>query len=89
MVTLTRVTLDVLKPREPTIVDLAMQLGQQGEDYEVRVRVVEMDDKTETLEVVVMGSDIDLAKLDDTIARLGGSIHSIDEVTVNTTSPKS
>jgi hypothetical protein len=85
MVRLQQVTLDVLKPHEPSILELANALGAQGGDYQVRVRVAEMDEKTETLEVIVTGTDVDLAALEKTITTLGGSVHSIDEVLVSAT----
>ena len=81
MVKLQQVTLDVLKPREPTLLELASALGE-GDDYEIRIRLVEMDEKTETLAVIVSGNDIDLQRLEQTITTLGGSVHSIDEVVV-------
>ena len=82
MVSLKQVTLDVLKPHEPTILELASALSAQGSDYEVRVRVVEIDEKTESLEVIVRGSAVDLADLEQAITALGGSVHSVDEVVV-------
>ena len=81
MVRLKQVTLDVLKPHEPTLLELARALGE-ARDYEIRIRLVEMDEKTETLEVIVSGSDVDLERLEETITALGGSVHSIDEVVV-------
>ncbi len=83
MVRLKQVTLDVLKPHQPSILEFANALGAQGADYQVRVRVAEMDERTETVEVVVTGTNVDLAELEETITTLGGSVHSIDEVLVS------
>ena len=83
MVSLNRVMLDVLKPHAPTILELATELAELGTDYEVRIRVVEIDEKTETLELVVAGADVDLEQVEETITALGGSVHSIDEVVVS------
>ena len=76
-----KLVLDVLAPHQPSIVDLARTLASQG-DYEVRVTVVEMDDKTETLLVVIEGGDIDFEAIKTAITDFGGSLHSIDEVEV-------
>ncbi len=82
MVSLKRIVLDVLKPHEPTIVELATELAERGADYEVRIRVIEMDDQTETLELMVAGEAVDLQQIEAAIAALGGSVHSVDEVLV-------
>ena len=76
-----RLVLDVLAPHHPSIVDLARTLAGQG-DYEVKVTVVEMDDKTETLLVVIEGADVDFDAIKTAITDFGGSLHSVDEVEV-------
>ncbi len=75
-----RLILDVLKPHHPNVVEFAGALSAQGVDYAVTINVLEMDDKTETLEVVVEGADIRFDDLVESIKQLGGSLHSIDEV---------
>jgi hypothetical protein len=75
-----RLTLDVLKPHHPNVVDFAHALSAKGADYAVTINVIEMDDKTETLEVVVEGADVNFDALVESIKELGGSLHSIDEV---------
>jgi hypothetical protein len=82
MVTIKRVMLDVLKPHEPTIVEMARELAKQGDDYKVSIRVTEIDEKTETLELTVTGPDVDLQRIEEVIEDLGGAVHSIDEVVV-------
>ena len=42
----------------------------------------EMDENTQTLQLQVSGSDIDLAAIESAITRLGASLHSIDKVVV-------
>ena len=56
-------------------------LAEQGEHH-VKSTVVEMDDKTETLQVVIEGSNIDFEPLQAAITESGASLHSIDEVEV-------
>jgi hypothetical protein len=41
-----------------------------------------MDDKTETLQVLIEGPDIDFERIQAAIADFGASLHSIDEVEV-------
>lgn len=79
-----RIKLDVLKPHLPNVLEFATGIGTNGGANRVLVRVVEVDDKTETLEVLVEGNDIEFDQLAERITELGGSLHSIDEVMVST-----
>lgn len=81
MAVIRRLVLDVLTPHQPSIVDFARTLASLG-DYEVRVTVLEMDDKTETLLVVIEGADVDFDGVEAAIRDFGASLHSIDEVEV-------
>lgn len=76
-----RLVLDVLKPHEPNALDFARALADLG--YHVQIKVVGVDDKTQTLLVSVEGLKIDFGHVKDTINELGGSLHSIDEVEVD------
>ncbi|MDJ0851040.1 MAG: DUF211 domain-containing protein [Myxococcota bacterium] len=76
-----RLVLDVLKPHHPNVLDFTRLLAEQG-GLRVKLTVVEMDDQTETLQVVIEGADIDFERLQGAIADSGASLHSIDEVEV-------
>ncbi len=82
MVAVKRIVLDVLKPHQPGAVEFSQAIAEQGADYRVRLIVLEMDEKTETLRIEVMGSAIDFETILSTINGMGGSVHSIDEVDV-------
>ena len=82
MVKVKQLTLDVLKPHYPNVLDFACALCAEGADYKIGITVVEMDDKTETLEVIIEGTDVQFDRLLEKIKELGGSLHSIDEVIV-------
>lgn len=75
-----RVVLDVLKPHSPGVLELAAAIAQAGSDYVVTVRVLERDEKTETVAVTIEGEDIALEHAAAVISNLGGSVHSVDEV---------
>lgn len=83
MAKLKRIVLDVLKPREPNILDFAHAMASLGEDHRVQVIVDEVDDKTESVILEVSGEDLDFDALKSVISELGGSLHSIDEVEVS------
>jgi len=86
MAKIRKLVLDVLKPHKPTILDLASALTEQNAGYNVNIKVVEIDDKTETLEITVRGNDINLETISEKIGQLGGSVHSIDEVEMSSES---
>jgi hypothetical protein len=76
-----RLVLDVLKAHHPTSVDFGKRLAEQG-DVRVTVTVLEMDEQTETLKVVIEGDDIPFERIQEAIADFGASLHSVDEVQV-------
>ncbi len=82
MVLVKRLTLDVLKPHQPNALEFSQAIAEAGGDYRVCVTVIEVDENTETLQVVVEGEAIDFDALQSSISALGGSLHSIDEVEV-------
>ena len=82
MVLVKRLVLDVLKPHQPNALEFSQALARAGGDYRVCITVLEVDEKTETLQVVVEGDAIDFDAVQSSIHDLGGSLHSIDEVEV-------
>ena len=82
MVQVKKLVLDVLKPHSPNSLEFASAIAECGPDYRVTFDVQEVDEKTETVVIVVEGEDIQFDGLADTITRLGGSLHSIDQVEV-------
>ena len=82
MVLVKRLVLDVLKPHQPNALEFSQALARAGGDYRVCITVLEVDEKTETLKVVVEGDAIDFDAVQAGISDLGGSLHSIDEVEV-------
>ena len=81
MTRIRRLVLDVLKPHHPSVLEFGRLLAEQGE-LQVRLSVTEMDDKTETLQIEITGEDIDFKLLRVAIDGFGASLHSIDEVEV-------
>ena len=79
MARLKRLLLDVLKPNHPGLLELATSLTE-GADIRARLRVLEMDEQTQTLQIEITGTDIDFEQLQTRIEEFGASLHSIDEV---------
>jgi hypothetical protein len=87
MVFLKRIVLDVLKPHHPNPLEFARAIAEQGakrdNHYRVKLTVQEMDEKTETILIVIEGDNIDFEAITETVSSMGGSLHSIDEVEVS------
>jgi len=81
-----RVVLDVLKPHHPSALDFAKIIADQENQCNVKLTVEEVDEKTESVTLMIDGEDIQFDAIVDTINNLGGSLHSIDEVEVEGTS---
>lgn len=82
MVVVKRLVLDVLKPHQPNALEFSQAVARAGGNYRVCIKVLEVDEKTETLQVIVDGDSIDFDSIQAAISDLGGSLHSIDEVEV-------
>ena len=76
-----RMVLDVLKPHDPNALEFARAIAAHG--YRVQLGVEEVDEKTESVVLVVEAPHIDFDLVRATINELGGSLHSIDEVEVH------
>jgi hypothetical protein len=79
MIRLKRLLLDILKPHQPNVLEFGRLLAEQGRQR-IKLTVLEMDDKTETLQVEIVGEDIDFERIKVAITDFGASLHSIDEV---------
>jgi len=79
MTQIREIELDVLKPHLPNVLEFSEAIANLGPDFEVFVDVVQMDEKTETLVVMIKGRSLDYPRIEETIRNLGGSIHSIDK----------
>lgn len=82
MVAVKRLVLDVLKPHQPDALDFCQEIARLGPDYRVCLTVDEMDENTQTLQLEVSGSTLDLESIEAAIANMGASVHSIDQVEV-------
>ena len=77
-----KLVLDVLKPHDPTLPEFALQLKKTPGVKSVTISLVEMNERTESLKVVLEGLDIDFDSVKRNLNRWGAAIHSVDEVVV-------
>ncbi len=75
-----RLVLDVLKPHEPTIIELASQLSELDGVEAVNISIYEIDLRVENAKITIEGGNINYEIVDHVIQENGGTVHSIDEV---------
>ena len=78
-----RLVLDSLKPRETSIIELSQALCSVDGVDEVDITVTEVDVKTETIKLVIRGSNINYEEISKTMMDHGAIIRSIDEISVS------
>ena len=74
--------MDVLKPHEPPIHDLASKLASLHGVDRASVSLAEIDQSTESVKVSLEGTEISIDIVRKSLEELGAVIHSIDEVSV-------
>jgi len=74
-----RLLLDVLKPREVSIVDLSEAVASVEGVIDVEMIVSEVDTQTETLKVTIIGSHLDYTVITVVMEKYGVSLRGIDE----------
>jgi hypothetical protein len=77
-----KLTLDSLKPREPSIRVLSTAVWEVDGVEEVNITVIEVDANTETIKIVVQGSNVDYDEVCETIQNHGAVVRSVDEILV-------
>ncbi len=75
-----RLVLDVLKPLEPTIIELAEQLSVLPGVEAVNISIYEIDRRVENAKLTIEGGDLNYEEIARVIQDNGGTVHSIDEV---------
>ena len=74
-----RIVLDVLKPHDPSIIELSQKLASLPGVDGVNISIYEMDRKVENAKITVEGSDLEYESILAIIEDGGGTVHSIDE----------
>jgi len=80
MAGLRRIVLDVLKPVEPSIMDIARKLSEMDSVDGVEIVVREVDRRVETVRVTVDGENLNFDKINTALEKFGASVHSVDKV---------
>lgn len=75
-----RIVIDVLKPHEPSIIELTNKLSDLEGVEGVDIAINEIDSKVENAKITIEGSDLVYDKIVNVVTSVGGTVHSIDKV---------
>lgn len=74
--------LDVLKPHQPNIVEFGKAIKKANGIENLDVTVYAIDEKTESVKVVLEGDDLQFDVIRKTVEDFGAVVHSVDKVSV-------
>ncbi|MFH1063899.1 MAG: DUF211 domain-containing protein [Candidatus Woesearchaeota archaeon] len=74
--------IDVLKPHTPNIVEFGQELVKADGIDNIDVSVYAVDEKTETVKVVIEGKSLDFPAIRDKIENFGAVVHSVDKICI-------
>jgi len=75
-----RLVLDVLKPHNPSVVELSEALSHLEGVEGVNIIIYKIDKQVENAKVIITGSSIDFKNIEKTLQKMGATVHSVDEV---------
>ena len=79
---LRRLVLDVLKPHNPSILDLSNKLSNVKGIDGVNIITIEMDKEVENVKIILQDPEINFNKVKKIIEESGSAIHAVDEVAI-------
>ena len=80
-----RLVLDVLKPHNPSIIELSKKIAVINGISGVNLTLDEVDQETESIKITIEGRAIDFDEVKEAIEELGAVIHSVDSVSTGRT----
>ena len=75
-----RVVFDLLKPHDPSMLELADRVADLDGIDGVNATLLELDREVQNVKLTVEGDNIDFSAVEDAIEDLGASPHSVDQV---------
>ncbi len=74
--------LDILKPHKPDIVEFGKEIYSVSGVISTDLTVYAVDEKTESVKLVIEGKKLSFTKLRKAIENSGGVVHSVDKVSL-------
>ncbi len=80
MASIRRIVLDILKPHEPSMREIAGRIAEVDGVSGTNAMLVEIDEEVENIKVTAVGDGIDYDAVKQEVEDMGGSVHSLDEI---------
>ncbi len=80
MASLKRIVVDVLKPHDPPLREFTDRVAETESVEGVTSSLIELDQEVQNIKLTFEGENIEFPLVEETIESLGGSIHSVDQV---------
>lgn len=78
--TVRRLVLDVLIPHDPSLLSFSQQISDATSVDAVTASLIERDTEVHNVKLTLEGTDLNYDTIDAAISDLGGTIHSVDQV---------
>ena len=75
-----RIVVDVLKPHDPPLLEFARRVGDVEGVEGVNASLVELDNEVQNVKLTFEGETLAFEEIEATVERLGGTVHSVDQV---------
>ena len=80
MVAVRRLVIDVLKPHDPPLVEFARRVSEVDSVEGISASLIELDNEVQNVKLTLEGTDLDVESVEKAVERIGGTVHSVDEV---------
>ena len=75
------IVLDVLKPSDPSIVDLSKKLTEEKSVEAVDITITEIEQRVEKVRIMIEGDDVNFDRIKKVLEKFGVTIHRVNRVT--------
>lgn len=75
-----RLAIDVMKPHDPQLVEFTEEVADIDAVTGATGALVERDEDVQNVKLTLEGEALDLEEIVETVEALGGTVHSVDEV---------
>ena len=75
-----RLVVDILKPHDPPLAEFTAHVADVGSVDGATASLIELDREVQNVKLTVAGDDLDVDATESEVEALGGTVHSVDQV---------